>query len=498
MQPLLLALLLAQPRLQLATCPRPAAEYDATYQGRIVLARAFLDPARSEDDNLREAIVQQLKYVWGYLRTSPAVRDRLRMVLSAAPPRVQIVRRADAPYGRDLTLDWSDADPRVVIPDVYTRRATNAGRVSNSDPAVAADFVIRFQMATCGDPGPELAIPLPDDPWLAYWYVPAAERRRFRYAGFDAQMTPCTHDDLAELPEPYYYWYDWWPDRAGVDLDGRSWDCKRLLLQGRDFTDRRIELGRKAEPSPDFDTLREELSGPLSATVLIGVLDYHAGDLGYPALRKRLGSGRDPSARARAVLARGAPADRGTLFFLRYLAGLDRLLDSGTYSTALEGDALAVTVEGTLKRSRRKITLHGYAALTDIFGPRPPAHWAILRRALTRDPIVICAGHSGIGENFRLAQIASHTGVEPAQLAGEAPRFQLIAFLSCYSYMYFGQDLIASGRPREYVFTGSDFTRGDTGALAVIDLIDQVLAGATPSVHFLEPDDFFLIKEFAR
>src|SRR5262249_26510627 len=82
---------------------------------------------------------------------------------------------------------------------------------------------------------------------------------------------------------------------------------------------------------------------------------------------------------------------------LRYLASLAELLEPAGYSATIEGDALAVTVEGTLKRSRRKITLHGYTALTDIFGPRPPAHWPILRLALARDPIVIHPGHSGLG-----------------------------------------------------------------------------------------------------
>jgi len=32
----------------------------------------------------------------------------------------------------------------------------------------------------------------------------------------------------------------------------------------------------------------------------------------------------------------------------------------------------------------------------------------------------------------------------------------------------------------------------------VIDLIDQALAGETPSMRFLQPEDFLLIEEFGH
>jgi hypothetical protein len=374
--------------------------------------------------------------------------------------------------------------------------------VGASDPALEGDYLIRFEAAVCGEPRPDdstMDIPLPDDPWLFYWQVPAGERRHFRYAGFDARMSPCSDDDLAELPLPYYYWYDWWPTRAGRDLDGQPYDCKALLVPGRDFVGRPVRLVRKARPEADFAELRTRFSkGPLSATVLIGVLDYHASDLGLETLREKLGRGKDPAARARALIAEQAYEERGELFLLRYLASLDQLVDFRSFESAIEDGSLAITVEGTLRRSGRAVTLRNYVGLTDIFGLSPPRHWPILRRALARDAVVIYAGHSGIGENFRLSQIASHVQAEPALLKAEGARvpFQLIAFLSCYSYMYFGQDLIAAGQPREYVFTGTEFTRGDLGALSILDLVDQALAGETPALRYLDPADFVLVKQF--
>ena len=484
--------------LRLAACRGQAAEYEASYQGRVLLARGFLDPARSEEDSLREAARTQIKYLWGYLRTNPSLHGKLQLVLSAAEPRIELAPPERTHYGADLVIDWDGRDRRLEIPDVYTQRAIARGRIAATDEAVAASFTARFMVAVCGEPRADessLRVPLPDDPWLFWWHFGAADRRHFRYAGFDAQMPPCSDDDLAELAEPSVYWYDFWPDRAGVDLDGRAYDCRRMLVSGRDYTEREVHLSRKARPAPDFSALRAGLQGPIRATVLLGVLDYHAGDLGLQALRRRIGKGRDPSARP---LLEDAPAERGELFLLRFLSRIDEVLRPEQYSTEAAGDYLTVLLRGTLRRSGRPVELRATVGLTDIYGPRPPRHWHILREALARDAIIVYAGHSGIGENFRLGRIAQEEGVPAAALEAESARvpFQLIAFLSCYSYMYFGQDLIASGGAREYLYTGSAFSRGDLGALAALDFVDQALSGGPVSLSFVEPDDFLLVKEF--
>jgi len=92
---------------------------------------------------------------------------------------------------------------------------------------------------------------------------------------------------------------------------------------------------------------------------------------------------------------------------------------------------------------------------------------------------VIYVGHSGVGENMRLQRMidgsGSGDGAPTGQVFAElaAAPYQLVAFLSCYSYMYFGLDLIATeankGHPRrEFLFTGTPFSAGDRGTLAVL------------------------------
>jgi len=195
------------------------------------------------------------------------------------------------------------------------------------------------------------------------------------------------------------------------------------------------------------------------------------------------------------------PRERGTAKFLALLADLPEVMGVEAGRVVVEGAYLRADLDGRLARSRRPVHVSAFVGLTDIFGPTPPQHFALLRRALETDDVIVYAGHSGIGENFRLARIEEELREPPESVAAafeRAPR-QLIAFLSCYSYMYFGQDLVAAAghtaAGREFVYTGTDFTRADRGGLAILDFVDQVLAGAAkPALRYVEPAEFLMIK----
>ena len=496
--------------LEVASCPRQAAEYRATITHRILLHRAFLD-GKTDDDTLRASIRHQLKYLWGYFRTDAAARAKDRVVLSADDPEILIKSKREVPYGRDLVIDWDHKEPNLQITDGYTARAVARGTVAAADPALLVDYEIHFTVAICGEPRAAdsvLDVRLPLDPWLVYWHVPRAAHRLMRYFDESAVTNPCSDDDFADLPLPFYYWYDWQVDRHGPDGDGKPFDCRALLRPDVDFFTRPMHLARTSSPAPRFEVLRRALADratPLRATVLIGVLDHAWKDLGYEQIRRALDAGQPPArpslaSRVAKVLGGTTPIERGTGKFLALLADLARVMKVASYHVTVEDDYLAVLLEGRLARSDRPIQLRAYVGLTDVFGFTPPRHWRILRDALAHDNVVVYAGHSGLGENFRLANIEEKLALEHKAVAAELDRvpFQLVAFLSCYSYMYFGHDLVAAtARPnREFVYTGTEFTRGDRGALAILDLVDQALASPTapPRLKYVDPEDFLIIK----
>ncbi len=492
------------PALHLAGCDGRAGEYVATVDDTVLLDRAFLDDKTPEDEQVRAAIRQQLRYLWGYLRTNHPV-VKLTMVMSAADPEIAVRAKRAARYGRDLVLDWKDDPPRLVIDDPYTVRAVRRGFTRADDAALAVDYRARFVVALCDEAGARaatstLSVPTPRDPWLLYWHVPAKERRLMRYFDESAVTNPCSDNDFADLPLPFYYWYDWQPERHGGDGDGKPFDCRGLLRAGVDYFPRAVQLTRRAAPSGDFASLRERLAGtgPITATVLIGALDHQHRALPVEKLAQSI------AARgAAATLADPPLAERGTLKLLQLLVDLGQIATVRAPVATVEDGFLRVVVEGTLKRSGRALKLTAWLGLTDIFGPVPPRHWAILRRAVATDQVVIYAGHSGLGENFRLARIEENLKLAHAAFSAEFARapLALVAFLSCYSYMYFGQDLMdTNSSAREFVYAGTEFTKGDRGALAILDLIDQVLAprGKSPSLRFVEPGDFLLFEGTPR
>jgi hypothetical protein len=502
--------------LLLANCPRATGEYVGTLRARMVLARAFFDPAIGDDENIRAAALHQLRYVWGHYRNDATAHGAVQLVLSAEEPELTIVSRREAPYGRDLALPWTTTDPRLKIEDAYTLRAVAAGRVRKGDPAIVVEYQLRFKLALCGrgeDPGAALRVPLPPDPWLAYWYVPRARHRLLRYHKDTAITNPCADDDFADLPHPFYYWYDWLPTRHGPDDDGRAFDCRSWLRPGYDYDYVEIPVERFAAPSHDLSRVRDGLaatSGPLNATIVVGVTDHSVLDLGLDGWRAAIGDGDDLLGRATAARDRWAkegPREGGTRSLLETLVGLAQVMTIESHASTVDDDNLRVEVRGRLKESGRALRVRLYLGMTDIFGPRPPKHWPILRRALNEDQLIIYWGHSGIGENFRLAQIEKNLNLSHEQFASELARSpaRLIAFLSCYSYMYFGQDLLAAGAQHvgggAYLFTGIEHARRENGPIAVLALVDRVLSvdggGRLERLPMLGDDEFWLVKEVA-
>jgi hypothetical protein len=346
--------------------------------------------------------------------------------------------------------------------------------------------------------------------------VPRDKHRPLRYRQSRAVTNPCSDDDFADLPHPYYYWYDWSPKRHGPDDDGRPFDCRRWLRAGTDYHTFDVKLERVAAATGDFGRLRRQLGeggGPLTATVVVGAVSHAVTDLELPRWQALLGDGGTGALPARAAEAlagwRAAGAkDSGTGEYLALLEKLGSVMAVDRHATSVEGGNLLTEVTGRLTRSGRSLRVRVALGLTDVFGPVPPQHWTVLRRALAEDQMVIYWGHAGIGENFRLAQIERNLGLAPGRLAAELARspLRLVAFLSCYSYMYFGQDLLEVAPARaggtHFVFTAIEQARREAGPLAVLDLVDRVLepanpAGRLPALPGLGADEFWLIKEVA-
>ncbi len=438
-----------------AHCEKDAGEYIGHYRGHVLLAREFLAKMGDPEAAIRTSIEHQLRYLWGDYRNDAAAHASMQIALSTEPPEIQIVKRTSQPYGRNLSLAYRERAERLRIDDAYTQAAVARGHIDAAEPALLIDYEIRFRIAACGrevDP-PKLAqVLLPPDPWLAYFYVGREHHRPLRYHHDRAVTNPCADDDFADLPHPFYYWYDWLPTRTGPDDDGHAFDCHEWLHPGVDYDEVEVAFAPLHQPTLDFSSLRAQLGeGPITATVLVGVTDHRVVDPKLDRWRARLGAAHSSvlAARAKAALdAAPASIEGGTRSFLELLAALGEVMRIEGHTSRLEDGYLTVEVNGQLLGSQRPLRLRVWLGLTDVFGPVPPRHFAILRRAIVEDEVVIYWGHSGIGENFRLSQIEANAHITHEQMSAELQRspLRLVAFISCYSYMYFGRDLCARRR----------------------------------------------------
>jgi hypothetical protein len=203
------------------------------------------------------------------------------------------------------------------------------------------------------------------------------------------------------------------------------------------------------------------------------------------------------------------PRESGTGAYLALLGELaGEMMKVERHATTVDDGYLVTEVSGRLARSGRRLRVRVWLGMTDIFGPTPPRHWRILQKALVEDQMVVYWGHAGIGENFRLAQIEQHLGLSHAEMSAQLRRapLRLVAFLSCYSYMYFGQDLLAAGAERAdgtyFVFTAIGKARHEAGPLAVLDLVDRVVEPGNREARIadlprLGDDELWLVKEVA-
>lgn len=500
-------------------CPKGGGEYDATITTQILLAKALLDPALSEKENVELAAQHQLRYFWGITRADPRWQQRMQVVLSRQDPIFTIQKIEPTTYGRDLVVDWPRKEERLQIEPGYIARAVAKGRLDKSDPAIRATVEIRFQVALCAareQPDKTLTTPLPYDPWLMHWLVPRREFKSIRYFKVVEETNPCVDDDFADLPHPYYYWYDWYPTRRGRDARQRPFDCTKLLRPGRDYAHYPITLGPRRRATGKFAPLAADLrraatSRPLAVTIMVGILDHTVTGLDLPRWRAALGEGRDTlatvAAAAQKVEAAERVHERGLAMWLLSIAELGKLLTGVEHKTTIEGEYLVAEISGKLAQSQQPIRLRVVLGMTDVFGPKPPAHWRYLERGLVEDDVVLYWGHSGIGENFRLAQIGRHLARTPAQLQQALDRapLLLVGFISCYSYMYFGEDLIAAGKQRQaggtFLFTGMGAVKKDRGPIPVIELLDRLLDPAQATDVDRVPigdEELWIVKRIAR
>ena len=503
-------------------CAGQSAEYTLTFHGSIVLNWRFLDPGRPIKAQLTDAIRQQLRYIEGHWHNSQKPGSEQALVLSEDSLKIENIKFRDSAYGFNLNIDNIE-HPEFKLEEPYLERAVTLGNAQASDSAVRAEYTASVQTIACAPAGaevrPTVKLALPLDPYLFYWLVAPAHRRPIRWRQSFFRVNPCADPEIADLPNPMAYWYFWNPAQSGVDADGKTFTCASLLHQGKDFITIDGNLtARKAikDQGGIFAFDRLPTNRPLRTTALWGIIDPKAETLPVKKLSDTLNA-LAPPVRAHGINAAlkqlgfgperrsASEVDRGSMYFADFLRGLPEVFNITGITTQVDRDTFLADIKGKLGGSGRELILKISFGPTDVLSKPEPQHWNTLAAALANDDIVLYNGHSGLGENTSIKSLTHATQKKPGAFNG--PPYQIVAFLSCYSYSYFGSDLVTlrSKAPRkgvtDIVYTGIDFT-SERGALGLLDFLDRSIQAKNPhsanftAGHYLSARDFFIVKRY--
>ncbi|MBI3556376.1 MAG: hypothetical protein HY074_08955 [Deltaproteobacteria bacterium] len=518
--PLLLASSLAQAfdALTFVGCDGQSGEYRVEFDGQVVLNKKFLAAGQPLAAQVQNAIRQQAKFLAGYFYSRQGA-GQLRLVVSDDTLRVSSLRQREVKYPFELELG-AVQHPDVRIDQPYMAAALKAGRTKKSDPGLQIHYRASVVAIACMPQGRKvpgtITIPIPSDPFLFYWNVRPQDRRPIRWRKSFFVVNPCADAEIADLPHPYYLWYVWDPRKTGTDDERREFRCARLLKSGRDYRDVRAKLSvlRRQDPNQGALALdRLPRSRPLKVTVLWGVLDPKSKVFPYQDFVKAFSPGPLPfdsklasfmkTAGYTEELAGGAEHDRGSLYLTAFLRHLSMILVVSDYKAEAMAGGFLLHLSARLKQSGTALELRVFFGPTDLLSGAEPAHWPVLADALALDDIVLYNGHSGLGANTSVESLAGALQLNANETSRrlKGPPYQLVGYLSCFSYAYFGKDLLelrkksgATGT-MDVIYTGSDFT-SERGPLGVLEFIDRNLAARRPRARDLLSSGYFRNEDF--
>jgi hypothetical protein len=494
-------------------CSAKSGETSLELKGEVVLDQEFLKSASElSDEEINDAIHLQLRYLIAQLRV-PSSTQTPRIIGSESKIQINNIEKEATTYGLDRTVD-DLKHPDYKTDDKYQLKAIARGYAKSSDHAWRIKYRAQIFAAICEASSTRSVFSnLPYDPYLFYWAVRPEDRRTIQWRKSIWKVNPCADSEVADLPHPLYFWYFADPEQTGRDKEDRWFDCRKLLSVNRDYFHASVSIGDTAPPQPAnalrFDRIPS--SRPLTAIVIFGVIDPNQKVFPVDRLVKRLptkpgsfemGSFLE-STGWKSVMTNSKDRDRGSIYFSRFLTTLASSLTESKWSELpnKEPGSALILLTGKLPRSHADVRLRILFGPTDVFGKSDPVHWKEVLRGITEDDWIIYNGHSGLGHNLSLADLANGTGKSLTEISKAAKRtaYQLVAYLSCFTYSYFGDELLDSG-PRDLVLTGSEFTseRGPLGLLDIYDRYRETNGRKLPSVEqdgLIRSADFIIIKQ---
>jgi len=478
-------------QILLPGCAEGSAETEHQIDSELILAEAWLPPDR--ETFIRQAIEQQLLYINGFFQNDARLkRDGLR-AMSAWRAPFEILAEESAPYSQIYTID-SYRSQGVVAKHAYVSSAVRAGRTKADQSGLRIKYRTRIRLTRCAKIGTRVELPkwlpLPKDPYLAFWSAPPMSRRKTRSGLITGTASPCATDEMAEFGNAIEFWYLWNPNGDGCEAalaQSKSLVSAGIVTQGKTE-----ELSRNQNLLLTLDA-ENRLGKPAAGVLRMGALFGKLTDRDYrrfefynlktqtPWLaddrrssRRALWNQTDPQ---RTQATNFEPGASQFLIFLKMLPSVVRVREARTIESSRNHILLEIT--GTLLQSKRWIKITAYYGTAAIEIARSP-HWKALYESLQRDHLVFFNGHSALGANLRISEMTRVLGVPEAALRQKlrTKASQIVVLLNAFSYSHFGEDLmkIRQGQSTDLLLS-STLDTGGRYALVTLRTLDRNALG---------------------
>jgi hypothetical protein len=458
---------------------------ELSYQSEVIILDSF---ARHLGEGFAKiAATAQWQYAMGYFNLDPSARNDTR-VLMLAGSEIEVIDKTQIPYPASISIDWLPDDKKK-----YPLRFHQSTRVFAGERSWRIRYRSKFSVLLCGKPTSMLVhMKLPVDPYLAYWYVPAADRVETTYKTKTGKVNPCANPQMLDLEAPSHYWYAWSPSERGT--------CRRLLKKNLRDVAARFTQGIVTSSPVSFSHLASVPQ--LRMDLIWGFMNNKKSLLAQVEESKSLISeygsyGFEPSIGEIAQIRKKLPGLEPSAWLaveqIRHFKGLTKNFLFKVNSTPLSH---VITAEGILLQTDKPVVLRLFIGSTDEASGNA-THWEFLRRGLVESDVIFYVGHAGMGLNMNLDRFV---------LSGEmrARPYQFLGIVSCYSTNYFGRDFLNNRKGLE-----SHLLRVGTGKypylipMAVLSFIDAYLAGLPVSLdralaRTLAPEEVVLFERGIR
>ncbi|MBX9767994.1 MAG: hypothetical protein K2X47_12045 [Bdellovibrionales bacterium] len=399
----------------------------------------------------------------------------------------RILKESIGVYGADLVIDTPNPYPEVPQKN-YIEAARKLGKVNATDPATTVDYEVEIEAIGCSTNEKTVqldsTLSLPTDPYLAYWAVAPENRVQKAWRSVSARVNPCADSEIADLPSPEYYWYFFDPYAQGCDINAIKktiFDVRLQLTEGTPLS---------GQVQIDHESLRK-----LDEIQIGLVFGYVVHDEQYTELNKVASAIESNASWSGPEL---SSWDSSSAQFVWLWNKLDSFLQIESKTVSVSDGSLLLRASGHFKNTGQKFSLRAYLGPTDLYGPVPVKHWSHTLQSMLKSDIFIYAGHSGLGENLRVSRIVDQP--IPLESLTAAPKYQILAYLSCYSYTYFDQGVFPShpwrlSRERADLFlTGGMTYEFGQASLGVLKTIDRAMANqSAPRLKDFFPGDAFIV-----